>query len=43
VSHGAPDEAGNGDDGGYHEQPPDQPENADKYERGHDDSKENTN
>ena len=42
LSHGAPDKAGNGNNGGDHEQPPNQPEDADKYERGHEDSKENS-
>ena len=42
LCHGPPDKASNGDDGGYDEQPPNQPEDADKHERGHDDSKENS-
>jgi len=39
----APDKSGNGNNGGYYEQPPNQPEDADKHERSHDDAKKNSN
>lgn len=42
LCHCTPDKSGNGDNGGYYEQPPNQPEDADKYERSDDDSKENS-
>ena len=42
LCHCTPDKSGDGDNGGYYEQPPNQPEDADKYERSDDDSKENS-
>jgi len=39
LRHGAPHKACHGNNGGRYEQPPEQPEDASEHERGHDDSK----
>jgi len=42
LSHGAPDEAGNSDDGSYDEEPPKQPDDAGENERGDNHSKDDS-
>jgi len=40
LRNSAPDKSGNGNDGGDDKQPPDEPYDANKHERSHNDTKE---